>query len=179
MNKIKYLTLSGTFMGLAGVCMLLSENLGAEIAKLLVPVLFGIGGVMALLFSEANKQHNIARQYHLLQGVGMIVFAILIGLIPGTLGEFLQYVTHFMLLFGLVEVLFGFTALNTGTKLNMGILISRFIAGIFNLVGALLILTISAVDEISGLLVAGILVLIGGIAFVIFSLRIRRVKPIS
>ena len=161
-------------MGLAGICMLLSENLGSETAKLLVPTLFGVGGVMALLFSEANKQHNIARQYHLLQGAGMVVFAILIGLIPDTLGEFLQYVTYFMLLFGLVEVLFGFTALNTGNKLNMSILISRFVAGIFNLVGALLILTISAADEESGLLVAGILVLIGGMAFVLFSFRIRK-----
>ena len=179
MNKVNYLTFSGILMGLAGVCMLLSESIGVGIAKILVPLMFASGGAMAYLFSEANKHHKIARQYHLLQGVGMIIFAILIAIAPENLSDFLRYVTYFMLLFGFIEILFGFMALNTGGKLKMGILISRFIAGFFNLIGAVLILVTSATDEIRGLMIAGALILIGGIAFIVFSFRIRKVKIAS
>ncbi len=179
MNKINYLTFSGIAMILAGVFMLASESIGIGTAKFLVPLMFAIGGVFAYLFSEANKHHKIARQYHLLQGIGMVVFAFLIGIIPNSLGEFLRYVTYFMGLFGLIEILFGFMALNTGNKLNMGILISRFVAGFFNLIGAVLILATSVTDEISGLLIAGILVVLGGIAFIVFSFRIRKIKSNS
>ena len=176
MNKINYLTFSGLLMALAGIFMLTSENIGVKMAKVLVPLMFAIGGVMAYLFSEANKQHKIARQYHLLQGIGMFVFAILIAIVPKSLGDFLKYVTYFMMLFGLIEILFGFMALNIGNKLNMRILISRFVAGFFNLIGAILILATSVTDKISGLMIAGILILIGGIAFVVFSLRIKKLK---
>lgn len=174
MNKINYLTFSGVAMALAGIFLLLSESIGVGTVKFLVPLLFAVGGILAYLFSEANKHHKIARQYHLLQGIGMVVFALLIGIIPNSLGEFLKYVTYLMLLFGLIEILFGFMALNTGNKFNMKILISRFVAGFFNLIGAVLILATSVTDEISGLFIAGILIILGGIAFIIFSFRIRK-----
>ncbi|MEN0050012.1 MAG: hypothetical protein AAF806_23315 [Bacteroidota bacterium] len=104
----------------------------------------------------------------------MMTFAIIIAIIPQSLDEFLKYITYFMLLFGLLEILFGFLALNTGNKLNMNILISRFVAGFVNIIGAVLILATAVTDEISGLMIAGVLILLGGLAFVMFSFRIRK-----
>ncbi len=176
MNKTNYLTFSGMAMALAGIFMLISANIGIGTAKFLVPAMFALGGIMAWLFSEANKHHKIARPYHLLQGVSMVAFAFLIGVMPNTLAEFLRYITYFMGFFGLIEILFGFMALNSGHKLNISILISRFVAGFFNLIGAVLILATVVTDELSGLLIAGTLVLLGGLAFVIFAFRIRNIK---
>lgn len=176
MEKINYLTLSGVAMGAAGIMMLISESIGIGVAKTLVPLLFATAGILAYLFSEANKHHKIARLYHLLQGGGMVLFAFLIGVIPQSLGEFLKFVTYFVLMFGLIEILFGFMALNSGIKLNMGILISRFIAGFLSLIGAVLLLATAASDEVSGLMIAGILTIIGGVGFTMFSFRIRKMK---
>ncbi|MEM8527612.1 MAG: hypothetical protein AAGG68_23420 [Bacteroidota bacterium] len=176
MNKINYLTFSGLLMALAGVTMLTSETIGVDIAKIAVPVFFLLGGIFAYLFSAANKQHRIARQYHLLQGFGMMTFAVIIALVPQNLGDFLKYITYFMLLFGLLELLFGFLALNTGNQLNMNILLSRFVAGFVNIIGAVLILATAVTDEISGLMIAGVLILLGGIAFVLFSFRVKKMS---
>lgn len=162
-------------MGLAGIGMLLSEYVGIGIAKAIVPLLFAAGGIMAYLFSEANKHHKIANRYHFLQGIGMILFALLIAAIPQDLSEFLSFVTYFILLFGLIEILFGFMALNTGNNLNTGILISRFIAGFISIIGAVLILATASTSEISALMVAGILTMVGGIGFMMFSFRVRKI----
>lgn len=176
MKKINYLTFSGITMGVAGIIMLISESIGIGVAQTLVPLLFATSGVLAYLFSEANKHHKIARLYHLLQGGGMILFAFLIGIVPQSLEEFLKFVTYFVMIFGLIEILFGFMALNSGIKLNIGILISRFIAGFFSLIGAVLLLATAATNETSGLLIAGVLVLIGGLGFTMFSFRIRKMN---
>ncbi|MEM6318135.1 MAG: hypothetical protein AAF960_10725 [Bacteroidota bacterium] len=176
MNKTNYLTFSGVSMALAGMVMLTSESIGVAYAKILVPALFFTGGVSAYLFSAANPQHAIAKQYHLLQGAGMAIFAIIIAAGPENLGEFLMYVSYFMGVFGLIELLFAFMVLNRGDKLNKGILMSRFIAGASNLVGSVLILATSLTDELSGLIIAGILILLGGVAFILFSFRIRRME---
>ena len=161
-------------MALAGILILSSESIGGEVAKIFVPIAFAVAGMLAYLFSSANPQHNIARQYHLLQGVGMIVFALTIGLGANDLSDFLSYTTYFILFFGLMEILFAFMALNSSQKLNTGILISRFIAGFTNLIGAVVLLATSATSAINGLMIAGVLILLGGLAFVMFSFRIRR-----
>ncbi len=163
-------------MGLAGVFMLATESVGVGTAKIFVPLLFAIGGVLSFMFSNANKQHKLANQYHMIHGISMIIFAIIIGLGAKNLGDFLNYITYFMLFFGLIEILFAFMALNSSQKLNMSILFSRFASGFFNLIGAVLILATSVTDEVSGLMIAGILTLVAGLAFVIFSFRIRKLK---
>ncbi len=174
MNKIKYLTFCGIAMILAGTFMLISEKIGVDISRILVPIMFATGGIFAYLFSEANKHHKIARQYHLLQGAGMIIFSILIGVNAKSLVEFLQYITFFMGTFGIIEILFGFMALNSGYKLNYRILLSRLVSGFLNALGAVIIIMTSVTDEINGLLIAGVLVILGGLGFVIFSSKIEK-----
>lgn len=175
MNKINYLTFSGFLMAFAGIMILLSESVGITTSKILVPLLFAISGILAYLFGDANPQHKIASQYHKLQGGGMVLFAALIAMIPTSLGEFIDYVVYFMVLFALIEIIFAFMAINSDQKLNLSILISRFLAGGLNLIGAILILATSATDEVQALSITGILILIGGIALVIFSFRIRKI----
>ena len=176
MNKINYLTFSGVAMCLAGIFVLLSENIGVETAKLLVPSMFALGGVLAYLFSEANKHHKLARQYHLLLGIGMILFAIIISTNSTGLEAFQQNIIYFMAMFGFIEIMFGFMALNSGDKLNMGALGFRFFTGFCNLIGAVLILATSVANQINGLFLSGGLVVLGGIAFILFSYRIRNIK---
>ena len=178
MNKISYLTYSGLLIALAGICMYNSESVGVHIAKVLVPILFLSGGILTYLFSTANKQHKLANQYHGIQGVGVILFALLIGFGANDLGDFLKYVTYFMLFFGFIEILFGFMALNSSQKLNIGILIYRFISGFFTLIGGVLILVTSITNEISGLSIAGVLVALSGLAIIIFSYKVKNISRI-
>ena len=86
MNKINYLTFSGASMALAGITMLISESIGISIAQILVPLLFITGGIFAYLFAQANQQHKLANQYHLLQAIGLCLFGVLIATMPDNLG---------------------------------------------------------------------------------------------
>ena len=172
-EKISNLIFSGVAMALAGVVMLLSEKIGVGTAKLLVPSLFFIGGVFAILFAMANKDFKIANQFHLLQGIGMIAFAVIIGTSANNLGEFLKYVTFFVGLFGFLEIIFGFIILNMGGEIKWNILISRMLGGFAGLIGAVFLLVTTMTDELTGLNIAGVLTIIGGLSFVVFANKIK------
>ena len=176
MNKVNYLTFSGVAMSLAGIFVLLSENIGIGLAKNLVLLMFGIGGLFALLFSGANKHYKLARQYYLLLGIGRIICAFLIGATPDSLDGFLKNITYFMGMFGFIELLSGFSALNSNEKINKGVLYFRFFTGFSNLIGAVLILATSITNQINGLFIAGSLVLLGGIVAILFSYKVRKVN---
>ena len=175
MNKINYLTFSGIAMCLAGIFVLLSEDIGIGTTKFLVPSMFAVGGIFASLFSQANKHHQLAKQYYLLLGIGMILFAFLIGTNPNSLDEFQTNITYFMAMFGLIEIIFGFMALSSGNKLNMNVLFFRFFTGFCNLIGAVLILATSVTNGMNGLFLSGGLVTLGGIALIFFSFKIRKI----
>lgn len=175
MNKINYLTISGITMSLAGLFMLLAKNIGVSTTQFLVPLMFAIGGILIFLFSQANKDHKIESQFHFILGVSMFVFALLIWTIPTKLEEFLKFFVYFIGVFGFIEILFGFMVLNSAAKLNIKMLLFRFATGFLNLIGAILVLATSVTDKFDGLLIAGILSILSGIAFVIFSFRLRKI----
>ncbi len=174
MKNLNYLMLSGFCMVAAGVSMLLSESLGVQVAKILVPLAFFVGGIFAYMFATRNRTHKVAYQYHLLQGVGMMVFAMLIFIFARDLGGFLKYVSYFIGAFGLIEILFGFMATSTGQSLSMKVLFSRLTAGFFNLVGSVVLLLVTLSNEYAGLMIAGVLVVLGGTAFILFANRIAK-----
>ncbi|MEO1009681.1 MAG: hypothetical protein AAFX53_00150 [Bacteroidota bacterium] len=176
MNKTNYLSLSGLSMFLAGVIMLLSETIGGHIAKIAVPLSFFVGGIFALLFSQANKHHNIAKNFHLLQGLGMIAFAVVIGTMAHSLEGFLKFVTFFLMVYGLFELMFSFSVLRTKYKIDKSILATRLVVGLINFIGAFVVFMTLLKNPYKGLLVAGILVVLGGLGFLFFANRIKNLS---
>jgi uncharacterized membrane protein HdeD (DUF308 family) len=176
MNRTVLLTLSGVTMLLAGFVVLLSQNIGVDFSKIAVPILFTISGFFAVQFANANKHFSIAKNYHLIHGFGLIAFAIAIAFIPKSLSGFLMIVTFFIAVFGILELIFSFTVLNSKYKLRMNILLYRIVSGIINLIGAF-ILFITLLSNLNrGTLVTGILIVIGGLSFVIFSSKIKTIN---
>lgn len=174
MNKTHYLTLSGLFLIAVGIILLFSKEVGIESSKVLVPISFGLSGIFSFLFSKSNSQHKIAKQFHLIQAIGILVFAAIIVSIPETLKSFLSITTYFILVFGLFEITYTFAVLNSKSTLNKNILFSRLIAGIVNLIGGFILMLTLFKNTLSALLVAGILILIGGLSMVWFSTKIKK-----
>lgn len=174
MNKTKFLTLSGLTMLLGGLTILFSAKIGIETSKIITPILFIISGICSILFAKNNKKHLLAKNFHLLQGLGMIAFAIAIVFIPNSLESFLIVVTFFTMAYGLIEILFTFSVLNSSQKIDMNILMIRIITGTLNLIGgfALFISAIGKNLEL-GVSIAGVLISIAGISFIIFSNKIK------
>ena len=108
MNKTNLLLLSGISIFLGGLSILFSHSIGITTSKITTPILFIISGVLATQFANANKTHSLAKNYHLLQGLGMIAFAVAIIFLPTSLESFLTIITFFTMVYGILELIFSF-----------------------------------------------------------------------
>ena len=174
MNKTIYLTLSGLFMFSAGLILLFSTTIGVGISKIMVPLFFFVSGILAFMFSRANGQHKIAKTFHLLQGVGLMTFAVIIAIWPDTLTMFLKITTYFVMVYGLFELMFAFSVLRSSYKLDVSILITRLLVGLVNLVGSFILFMALWKSTGLGLQVAGFLIVLGGIGFMRFASRVKK-----
>lgn len=176
MNKTIYLTLSGLFMLATGLTLLLSTSIGVATSKILVPLFLFVSGVMAFLFSQVNGQHKIAKTFHLLQGLGLMSFAIIIAILPDTLDMFLKITSYFIMVYGLFELMFAFSVLRSSFILDKSILMTRLMVGLINFIGSFVLFMSLLKSTSSGLSVAGFLIVLGSIGFIIFANRINKVQ---
>lgn len=174
MNNTKYLGISGMLMIIAGALVMFSENIGVGTSKILVPLTLGGSGIFALLFSRANPQHKIAKQFHFIQGAGMIIFSLVIISMANSLERFLQIVSFFLLAYGLFELMFSFSVLSSKFKIDKSILITRLLVGALNFIGAFVLIMAIFQDLKQGISIAGVLIALGGIGFLLFSKRISK-----
>jgi uncharacterized membrane protein HdeD (DUF308 family) len=178
MNNLNYLRISGIALALSGIGMLLSDNIGVPTAKVLVPILIIATGFFSLLFSSKNSQFRLAKQYHLIQGIGFTICGVLVAIVPKSLEDFLMYISYFVLLSGFLEFIFAFQILNAKIKnFNWNMIISRFIAAILSFIAAIVLLLNLMDNSLTGLLIAGVVTIIGGLSILIFSNKIKNANP--
>ncbi|MCL6266563.1 hypothetical protein [Flagellimonas myxillae] len=175
MNKPIYLTLSGISMLAAGITLLLSTSIGVGTSKILVPLFLLVSGIMAFIFSQVNGQHKVAKTFHFLQGAGLMTFAILIAIWPDTLDMFLKMATYFIMVYGLFEIMFAFSVLRSSFKVDKSILMTRLMVGAINFIGSFVLFMSLLKSTSSGLSVAGFLIVLGGLGFIIFANRIKKI----
>ena len=165
------LVFSGMFMSLAGITLLLSQSIGVQISKILVPVFFIVGGYFSYAFSR-DSEKPAGRQFHLLQAFGMLLFGILVATIPDSLTSFLTYVTYFIMCFVFLEIGFGLMSLSGTDKVRMNIVLFRLLLGFLSIIGAMVLLFNITNDPMHGLMIAGALMIFGGVAFTAFAQKI-------
>ena len=173
MKNHTFLTISGLLLTLAGLTLLCSENIGIEYSKLLMPFFILGAGIFSYLFSKNERLPKIAKQYHMAQGLGLLFFAIAIYAFTDSLTSFLMLSTYFILVYGLFEIVFIFAVLNTKHNINKKILFSRMAAGIINLVGGFALLLSSISNEATALIIASILIIIGGVSIILFARKLN------
>lgn len=171
MNDLKKLTTTGILITLVGITILIAKNIGIEVSKTLIPILLLGAGIFSIGFSKANKQQSKIRQYHLLQGIGFIAFAIAAFLCK-SLENFLYVVCTFTLFHGLIEFLLGFITLNSKI-VKWQIIIYRFIGGFANLIIAFILLITTSTDKLQVIFFAGVSILLSGISIAIFSQKLK------
>ncbi|MGB0884579.1 MAG: DUF308 domain-containing protein [Flavobacteriales bacterium] len=172
--KNKNLVISGLCMSLAGLSVLFSQTIGVQTAQVLVPVFLILGGYFSYAFSKQLKDIKVGRQFHLFQAIGMLVFGVLVAFIPDSLESFLKFVTYFVMCFGFIEISFGLMAIGSNKTIKWNIVSFRLISGVLALIGAFVILMTSMTDALKSLTIAGILLLISGIAFIVFAQKLKR-----
>ncbi|WP_299365798.1 hypothetical protein [Winogradskyella sp.] len=172
MKQTMYLAFSGLMMICAGLTLFFSDQLGVQTSKIVMPICMVLAGIGSFLFSKHKELPKVANQYHMAQGVGLIIYGVIVGSSVNSLESFLLTTTYFIVAYGLFELLFAFTVLSSKHKINKRILMSRLIAGAVNLIGGFILLMATMDNVMDGLLTASILVILGGISLLVFSRRI-------
>ncbi|MEO0901075.1 MAG: hypothetical protein AAFY00_03330, partial [Bacteroidota bacterium] len=98
MNKTFYLAFSGILMLAAGVFLFFSEQIGVQNSKILVPLCFIISGLAATVFSSYNGLPQIAKKYHIVQGLGLVAFGGVVWAMADSLEKFLLITTYFVIM---------------------------------------------------------------------------------
>ncbi|PIA77635.1 hypothetical protein BFR04_09350 [Gaetbulibacter sp. 4G1] len=172
MKKLGDLILVGTCLILAGITIIIAESVGVNKAKIFVPILFFLSGIYTLKHSRSNKDLEITSKFEFLKGVGLIIFATVI-FFSDSLINFLMYVAYFILMYGLLEIIFPFTVLNSKNKITRKVLIFRIVAGFAVSIGAIILLVTTYSSEYKGLMIAGFLTILIGISNIIYATRLK------
>jgi len=159
-------------MILASLTLLFSKELDVQISKVLITIFMIQSGIGSYLFSKSTNIPKIANQYHALQGFGLILYGVFIISIANSLEIFLIITTYFVLIFGIFEITFSFAVMNSKHLINIKIMASRIITGAINLLGGFVLLMVTLDNPLHGLIVASILLFLGGTSLVIFSRKI-------
>ncbi len=164
MKKHLYLSVCGISIALAGLVVALGSHTRFDIV---IPALFIFGGLLAFLFARSNSHHKIAYPYHTIQSIGLVVFGLLIGLVPQNPTDLLDLLAYYMLLFGLIEIIYVFSAFTTQLKLHMVMLTLRVVTGVFGIVGGIVIMRFVFSENEQAPLLAGSFLVILGLSFVV------------
>ena len=133
-----------------------------------------ISSIFAFITVAKNKDSVIRLKYHELQGVGMFAYALAIIFYASTFEKFITVTMAYLLYFGLTEIILGFQLLQYKRRISTSIMAMRMITGFLMAVGAVAILARSFLDKNSSLLLAGILIALSGINFILFANAYRK-----
>ena len=133
-----------------------------------------LSAVFAFITAAKNKNTEIRLKYHGLQGAGMFAYALAILIFASTFEKFTTITMAFLLFFGITEIIFGFQLMDYKRRVGMPVIVLRMITGLLMTVGAVVILAIAFLDRNMSLLIAGILIALSGINFILFANATRR-----
>ena len=172
MKGLRNLQTMGLCVIFSGAVMIFAEEIGIEFSKILIPVLFAIAGIMAILFARSNRDHSKAKQYHMIQGVEIIIFSILIAFFADSLETFLNYISFFVLSFGILEFIIAFSVLNS-SEINWKILVFRFTGGVLGFFGGFVLIMTTFSYPLKAVLLAGIFTIAWGASLIMFSVKAK------
>ena len=168
--------LTGLFILIAGIFIALVSYNPSSVIQYVVVICSFLGGIFALLTASKSKDSEIPLKYHWLVGIGLIVYAIAIAFFAGELSSFLQVTSFFLLLFGLIEIIFTFQILSNSNRNRpeWKVMLYKVITGLIMGSGAMWVLTASQVDANIALLFSGLILSLTGLSFMLVSKYVGR-----
>jgi uncharacterized membrane protein HdeD (DUF308 family) len=174
MNRFQAQLLYGIFITTTGIFLAALSFNPSRTIQYVVAIGIFVSAAFAFIAANKNKDSEIPFKYNWLQGIGMLLYGFAILFYGTTFERFITTTFAFLLYFGVTEIMYGFQLLNYKTKIGVSVIALRMLAGFFTTIGALVILATSFVHENSSLLIAGILLILGGINFMLLVSVVRR-----
>ena len=169
MTRFQSQVIYGVLIALTGIIIAFLSYNPSRTIQYVVAVGIFLSAVFAFITAAKNKNSEIRLKYHELQGAGMFAYALAILIYASTFESFITITMAFLLYFGITEIVFGFQLMEFKSKIRMPVIVLRMITGLLMAVGAVLIFAIAFLNKNVSLLVAGILIVLSGINFILFA----------
>ena len=174
MNRFQSQILYGFLISVTGIFLLLLSYQPSRIIQYNVAAGMFLSSFFAFVTANKSRGSEIPLKYNWLLGVGMFAYALAILIYGSTFNRFITISMAFLLYFGITEIIFGFGLMAYKKTISLQIIVSRMIIGLLMTIGAVLILGIAVVDKNTSLLVAGILIFLSGVNFIMLANAMRK-----
>ena len=119
---------------LAGVLFIGWAHVAPTVARWVLSGIFAVMAIARILGYFANDLYRLAFQYDLALGLFCLIFAVLNGMSPDSIREFIPYaVGMYVMMDGLLKVQTAFDAKSFGMKHWIGLLLSSAILSLFGI----------------------------------------------
>ncbi len=176
MNRFQSQILYGFLISVTGIFLLLLSYQPSRIIQYNVAAGMFLSSFFAFVTANKSRGSEIPLKYNWLLGVGMFAYALAILIYGSTFNRFITISMAFLLYFGITEIIFGFGLMAYKKTISLQIIVSRMIIGLLMTIGAVLILGIAVVDKNTSLLVAGILIFLSGVNFIMLANAMRKIS---
>ena len=176
MNRFQSQVINGLLISVTGIFLLLLSYNPSRIIQYGVAAGMLLNSFFAFVTSNKSKGLEIPFKFNWLLGLGMFVFALAILIYGSTFDRFITVTMAFLLYFGVVEIIFGFGLMAYKKSISLQIIVFRMIIGLLMAIGAVLILGIAIVDKNTSLVVAGVLIFLSGVNFILLANAIRKIR---
>jgi len=175
MNRFKSQVLYGILLSVTGIFLLLLSYGPSRIVQYGLASGMLLSSFFAFLTANKSKGSEIPYKFNWLLGLGLIVYSLIILIYGSTLDRFITLTMAFLLYFGIVEIIFGFGLMAYKKRISLQVIVFRMIIGLLMAVGAVLMLGMAVVDKNTSLVVAGTLILLCGINFILLANAVRKI----
>lgn len=161
--------LTGIFLLIAGVFIALFSYNPSPVIGYVVAICSLLAGISAIMVGSKSVDSVLSLKSQRLIGVGLIVYAIAVAFYVGDLRSFLIITSFFLLLYGVVEIIFSFGVLNQRGRPGWNVILFKVITGFVASIGAMWILIVAPEDANIALLFSGLVIFLIGVSFMMVS----------
>ncbi len=179
MNRFQSQIIYGLLITITGIFLFsLSYNPSRTIQYGVAGGMF-LSSIFAFVTANKSKGSEVPLKFNWLLGLGMFAYALIILIYGSTFDRFITITMAFLLYFGIVEIIFGFGLMAYKKSISLQIIVWRMIIGLLMAIGAILILGIAVVDKNTSLLVAGTLIFLSGVNFIMLANALRKLDYVK
>lgn len=179
MNRFQSQVFYGVLIGVTGVFLLLLSYNPSRIIQYGVAAGMFLSCFFAFVSANKSKASEVPLKYNWLLGVGMFAYALAILIYASTFDRFIIITMGFLLYFGVADIIFGFGLLAYKKSIHLQVIVVKMIIGLLMAIGAVLIIGLAYFDKNISLLVAGSLIFLSGINFIMLADTVRKIASLK
>lgn len=164
----------GLIVALTGVFISFLSSSPSRPLQYILAIGMFMAAIFAFLSAARHDESEIPVKSNLLHGVGTLLYGLAILFFGTSFDRFATITYIFLIYFGVTELIFGSLLYSHRHKIPLPMIFVRVFVGFCTAIGAGVVMFEGVLDEGTSLLIAGILLIISGINFMLYARQVGR-----